>query len=196
MKKQIFIALGIIAMASITGCNTTYMPAANPNRSDLTGAQASQLSRRKIHVPLRVEVHCANSMVGQQDSAFFTDYFYYPLQDILTNSFKNAAYQVFDPPGAEVIDAFTLHITVPESNLDIAWGDANYCLQIIVRFNEPGEKKIMALSAKKYKKIEFPEKDKVPDAVYFACRDAAFDIMKKILNNPKTWRTVKRFEDR
>jgi len=196
MKKQFFMMLGMVIASFITGCNTTYMPTADPNRSDLTAMQARQLNRRKIHVPLRVEVHCSNSMVGQQDSTFFTDYFYYPLQDILENSFKNAAYQVFDPPGAEVIDAFTLIITVPESNLDVAWGAADYCLQIIVRFNEPGEKKILALATRKYQRISFPDKNKVPDAVYFACRDAAFDIMKKILANPKTWRTVKRFEDR
>lgn len=196
MIKKTFIALGIISSLYLTGCNTTYMPVANANRSDLNPAQARQLSRRKIHVPCRVEVHCANSMVGEQDSFFFTDYFYYPLQDILTNSFKNAVYQVFDPPGGEVIDAFTLHITVPESDLDIAWGDANYCIQVIARFDEPGGKKIIALSAKKFQKVNFPRKNEVPDAIYFACRDAAFDIIKKILASPKTWRTVKRFEDR
>ncbi len=196
MKKYMLTVFTLIIVSVVTGCNSTYMPIADPNRSDLRPAQARELSRRKIHVPLRVEVHCSNSMVGQQDSTFSTDYFYYPLQDILTNSFESAAYKVFDPPGGEVIDAFTLHVTVPESTLDVSWGSADYRLQIIVRFNEPGDKKIMALSTRKYKRLPFPDKSKVPDAVYFACRDAAFDIIKKILANPKTWRTVKRFEDR
>jgi hypothetical protein len=196
MIKTIILFSGLIVLFCTTGCSSTYMPSANPNRSDLTTAQARELSKRKIHVPLRVEVHCSNSMIGQDDSVFYTDRFYYPLQDILSNSFKNAAYKVFDPPAGEVLDAFTLHVTVPESVLDVSWGDANYSLQVIVKLDEPGEKKIIALSSKKHKKMIFTEPDKVPDAVYFACRDIAFDIMKKILANPKTWRTVKRFEDR
>ncbi|OGV50335.1 MAG: hypothetical protein A2017_15315 [Lentisphaerae bacterium GWF2_44_16] len=189
---------GIIILAAlfITGCNSTFMPPADPNMSDLTKEQIQEISKRKIHVPCRVEVHCPESLVGQRNSTFFTNYYYYPLNSILTNSFRSAAYQVFDPAGGEVIDAFTMHITVPESNLDVAWGKANYHLHVILKFNEPGEKKITALSIQKHIQVPFPNDNVVPEAVYSACRDAAYEAMKELLKNPKLWATIKRFEDR
>lgn len=196
MKKIIFIS-AIAAMAGlITGCGTTFMPPVEPSKSDMSAEQSRTLSSRKIHVPCRVEVHCADSLVGLRDSFFFTDSYYYPLQEILSNSFKSAAYKVFDAPGGEVIDAFTLHVTVPESNLDVAWGKANYLIQVIVRFNEPGEKKVVAKSFQKHVQLPLNGNNHVPQSVYTACRDIAFDALKDIVKNPRVQRTVKRFEER
>lgn len=195
MNKWFYASAAAVCLAA-AGCNATYMPAADPNRSDLVPAQAQQINAKKIHVPCRIEVHCADSMVGQRDSFFYTDYYHYPLQQILTNSFKNAAYQVFDPPGGEVIDAFNLYVTVPESNLDVAWGKANYILHVIVRFDEPGEKKVIATSIAKHVQLPFPNHNQVPDAVYQACRDAAFEAMQRIIKDPKVHKTVRRFESR
>lgn len=188
----IFTAVLLLA----AGCNSTFMPPADPNMSDMTQSQIQEISKRKIHVPCRVEVHCDDSLVGQRDSFFYTNYYYYPLKAILTNSFRSAAYQVFDQAGGEVIDAFTIHVSVPESNLDVAWGKANYTLQIIVRFDEPGEKKITAFSVTKSAQVPFKDENKVPEAVYNTCRDAAFEAVQQMLKSPKLWATIKRFEDR
>ena len=197
MRMQQWFAGTIMGMGIIlAGCNATYMPPADPNMSDLTPQQVQEIGKRKIHVPCAVEVHCDNSLSGQRDSAFFTDYYYYPLQSILSNSFRHAAYQVFEPAKGEVIDSFTAYVTVQESTLDVAWGKANYQLQIVVRFDEPGEKKIMAVSISKSVQLPLVDNDKVPDAIYVACRDAAFEAMQKLLANPKLWKTVKRFEDK
>ncbi|MDD3118853.1 MAG: hypothetical protein PHQ27_06725 [Victivallales bacterium] len=195
-KKQWLAVMALGIVWGFSGCNSTYMPPADPNMSDLTQEQAQEIGKRKIHVPCSVEVHCANSLSGQRDSAFFTDHYYYPLRAILVNSFRNAAYQTFEPAKGEVIDSFTIYVSVQESNLDVAWGNANYQLQLIVRFNEPGEKKIMATSISKSIQLPLVSSDKVPDAIYVACRDAAFEAMQRILDNPKLWKTVKRFEDR
>jgi hypothetical protein len=89
-----------------------------------------------------------------------------------------------------------MHVTVPESNLDVAWGKASYRLHVIVKFNEPGEKKITALSISKHVQVPLTDENKVPDAIYTACREAAYDAMKDLLKNPKLWATIKRFEDR
>ncbi len=190
---------GVLSLGSAIiffGCNATYMPPADPGMSDLTSQQAQELSKRKIHVPCTVEVHCDNNISGQRDSAFFTDTHYYPLRAILNNSFRSAAYQIFDPAKGEVIDSFTIHVTVQESNLDIAWGKANYQLQLIMRFDEPGEKKILATSVTQKVQVPMTDPNKVPEAVYIACRNAAFESMQKILSSPKLWRTIKRFEDK
>ena len=196
MNKLWMGILSAVAAVSVAGCNATYMPSADPHMSDLTSSQAQELSKRKIHVPCAIEVHCDDDLTGQRDSAFFTDTHHYPLRAILANSFRNAAYQVFDPSKGEVIDSFTIYVTVQESNLDIAWGKANYQLQLIVRFDEPGEKKILASSVTKKVQVPLKDPNKVPDAVYMACRDAAFEAMQKILASPKLWRTIKRFEDK
>ncbi len=196
MKNFIFISAIAVITGFTTGCGTTFMPPAEPSKSDMTATQSRTLSSRKIHVPCRVEVHCADSLVGLRDSFFFTDSYRYPLQDILTNSFRSAAFKVFDTPGGEVIDAFTLHVTVPESNLDIAWGKANYLINVIVRFNEPGEKKVVAKSFQKHVQLPLNGNNHVPDSVYSACRDVAYEALKDIVRSPKVQRTVKRFEDR
>lgn len=195
-KKLLFISAIALITGFTTGCGTTYMPVAETSKSDMTAEQSRTLSTRKIHVPCRVEVHCADSLVGLRDSFFFTDIYYYPLQEILTNSFRSAAFKVFDTPGGEVIDAFTLHVTVPESNLDIAWGKANYLIHVIVRFNEPGEKKVVAKSFKKHVQLPLNGNNHVPESVYKACRDIAFEALRSIVRSPKVQRTVKRFEDR
>lgn len=197
MSKWSLFLLALGAGVLLTGCNATYMPAADPNMSDLTPAQAQEVGKRKIHVPCAIEIHCSSdSLSGQRDSFFYTDYYHYPLKAILTNSFQHAAYQVFEPAKGEVIDSFTIHVTVQESNLDVAWGKANYQLQIIVRFDEPGEKKILATSISKSMQVPLTDSNKVPDAIYMACRDAAFEAMQKIVASPKLWKTVKRFEDK
>lgn len=196
IRKFVGIIGVAVAVAALQGCNAVYMPPADPGDSDLTKEQAMKIAKRKIHVPCRVEVHCSDSLVGYRDSLFFTDSYYYPLKAILSNSFTNAAYQVFDAPGGEILDAFTVHVTVPESNLDIAWGDANYVLQVIVRLDEPGEKRITAFSVQENIKMPVNDGSKVQEPVYIACRNAAFSAMEKILKSPKLWRTVKRFEER
>lgn len=194
--KKIAIPLLSAAVVLLAGCNSTFMPTADPNMSDLTQSQIQEISKRKIHVPCRIEIHCADSLVGQRDSFFFTNYHHYPLKAILMNSFKSAAYQVFDPAGGEVIDAFTVNVSVQESYLDVAWGKANYTLQLTIRFDEPGEKKITAFQVSKSAQVPFVEENKVPEAVYNCCRDAAFEAVQQILKSPKLWATVKRFEDR
>jgi hypothetical protein len=195
--KNIVYLVGGLVVLGMVGCTSVVMPAANPNKSDLTKKQAAELSKRKLHVPCRVEVHCADSLVGNTTS-MWTDYdkYYYPLQDILTNSFQSAAYIAFDQPGGEIIDAFTIYVTVPESRLNVSNGKAGYNIQIIVRFLEPGEKKITALSFKKHYEAPFVNEEEVPPVIYEAARDLAFRTMKKFLSSPKVIRTVKRFEDK
>lgn len=194
--RRLHLLLLILSLGLAAGCNSTYMPQVDPNQSDLTPEQIKAISKRKIQVPCSINIACADNFVGVRDSLFFTDYYHYPLRSILTNSFRSAAYQVFEPAQGEVIDAFNIYVTVQEANLDIAWGKANFVLQIVMRFDEPGEKKIMSAGISKSIQLPLTGNDKVPDAVYVACRDAAFDAMQKILENPRLWTTVKRFENK
>jgi hypothetical protein len=197
--KVIFPVFTVIAALMFAGCRTNHMPPANPNKSDLTAEQKGKLSARKMHVPCRIEVHCPASLVGDRSSIFscFDHHFhYYPLQDILRNSFQSAAYSVFDQPGSEVIDAFTIYITVPESRLNVSGDEAEYFVNIIVTLNEPGEKKITAWSLSKRSEAPFFNENEVPPVIYEVCRDIAYETMMKLIKNPKVLRTVKRFEDR
>jgi hypothetical protein len=190
----------VLVVLSIVGCRTNHMPVANPNAADLTAQQKSKLAEKKLHVPCRVEVQCPNSLVGD-DSSFFTSlfnhhFYYYPLQDILTNSFSNAMYSVFDQPKGEIIDSFNLYITVPESRLNISGGDAEYYLHLIVKFTEPGEKKITAFGVKVHLEKPMGNENEIPPVVYEVARDAAYKTLKKLTKSPRVLRTVSRFEDR
>lgn len=188
--------LMLVSVIGLTGCSSTFMPLADPARAELKDTQSQELAKRKFQVPCRVSVHCASSLVGLRDSAFFTDYYYYPLQDILRSSFTSATYKVFEPARGEIIDSFVMHVTVPESNLDIAWGKANYVIQVIVSFNEPGGRKVMAKSFMKHVQLPLKGNNEVPEAVYQACRDVAFEALSALVESPELQRTVKRFEDR
>ena len=196
MKKMMYLGFWV-AVVAIGGCTSVVMPPADPNKSDLTEKQVAELSRKKLHVPCRVEIHCADSLVGNSTSVWNKyDRYYYPLQDILTNSFQSAAYVAFDQPGGEIIDAFTIYVTVPESRLRIGNEEAEYNVQLIVRFLEPGEKKVMALGLKEHYEAPFMNEEEVPPVVYSGARDLAYRTMKKLLNSPKVIRTVRRFEDK
>lgn len=198
MKILTFSGL-LILLILAAGCRTNHMLEADPNKSDILPEQARNLSKKRLHVPCRVEVHCPDSLVGEKSgfsSIFSSHYFYYPLQEILKSSFKSAAFSVFDQPGGEIIDAFNLYVTVPESNLNISSESAEYLLQVIVSFNEPGEKKITAWSIHKHLELPYQDQEKVPDAIYQATREVAFEVMKKLTENPKVLRTVRRFEDK
>ena len=66
----------LAALMLVSGCNSTYMAPVDPSKSDVTAEQARELGKRKINVPCRVAVHCADSLIGQRDSFFFTDSFH------------------------------------------------------------------------------------------------------------------------
>lgn len=187
------LGLSIIALGA---CSSTHMPPADPNQSDLSKTQLGQLSKKKLHVPCRVEVHCPNNLKGDSD-AFWRDHYYnYPLKEILTNSFKNAIYAAFDQPGSEVIDAFTVYVTVPNSRLLYTGGEAEYQIQIIVRFDEPGEKKVTAFSLEESIEAPVTNFNAVPPVVYDASRKLAYRAIETIIQNPKVIKTVKRFEEK
>lgn len=193
--QVLVIILGVFLFS--VGCATNkHLPTADPNASDLTKEQRQQLAKTKFHVPCRISVHCMDSLVGYENNFFTSDHaYYYPLQTILKNSFKNAVYCVFDQPGAEVIDAFNIYITVPKSLLTVDGDDAEYIMSIIVTLNEPGEKKVSAWSFTKHKELPITNREKVPQVVYDVARDLAFETMLEIINNPKVKRTVNRFAD-
>ena len=111
MKKTKFllIILSLLLGIFISGCRTNHMLKADPNLSDISAVQIKKLNKKRLHVPCRVEVHCPDSLVGSRggfSSIFHSQYYYYPLQEILKSSFKSAAFAVFDQPGGEIIDAF------------------------------------------------------------------------------------------
>jgi hypothetical protein len=143
-----------------------------------------------------VEVHCPDSMVGSGPNTFTEDTYHYPLQEILRNGFNSAAGKIFESPRSEVIDAFTVYVTVPESQLMISGGVAQYTLDVIVVLKEPGEKKIDAFELKKTVELPHENKKEIPDAIYKAVQEVAFESAKKLSANPKVMKTVKRFEDR
>ena len=198
-RKIKFICL-LITVIALSACRTNHMPVANPNASDLTAQQRAKLSAKKLHVPCRVEVHCPNSLVGDSSTFFVSlfnhHFYYYPIQDILTNSFNNAIYAVFDQPKGEIIDAFNLYITVPESRLNVSSGDAEYDLHLIIKFSEPGEKKITAFGVRVSLEKPMGTDNEVPPVIYEAAQQAAFKTLSQLVKNPKVLRTISRFEDR
>lgn len=196
MKKLSRILLGL-SIIVLSACSSTHIPPADPNQADLTKSQIGQLSQKKLHVPCRVEVHCVDTIKGDSD-AFWRDHYYtYPLQQILTSSFNSAIYAAFDQPGSEVVDAFTVYVTVPESRfIYTGSGDCEYKLQIIVRFDEPGEKKITAFTLDQSFEGTITNYNAVPPVVYDASRSLAYRAMETIIKNPKVIKTVKRFEEK
>ena len=200
LKKTTFMAtlsLLVVSASIITGgCSGKYVPTMNLSKTGLTSAQKKTLKSRRMHVPCRVEVQCASVLKCVDDGAFSDDCYSYPLRSILEGSFRNGAHTLFEPAGAEIIDAFTLYVTVHESSLDIDGDDTNYTLQLMVRFDEPGEKKIRSLAVRKQIQIPFDGGNRIPDAVYVACREAAYDVLERLSRNPKVRKTVARFEDR
>jgi len=188
--------MAAVSAVSFCGCSSIYMPAVDPNKSDLTAEQTAALSKTKFKVPCRVEVHCPDSMVGSGPNTFTEDTYHYPLQEILRNGFGSAAGKIFESPRSEVIDAFTVYITVPESQLVVSGGVAQYTLDVIVVLKEPGEKKIDAFELKKTVELPHENKKEVPAAIYKAVQEVAFESAKKLSANPKVMKTVKRFEDR
>ncbi len=197
MKNFGFFKIAVLStvFGLFAGCSTTHTPPADPNMTDMTKEQAAQLSQKKFHVPCRVEIHCPDSLSGDSD-AFFDHYYQYPLQEILSNGFKSAIYCSFDQPGSEIVDAFNVYVTVPESRLLYTGGEAEYYLQIIVRFNEPGEKKITAFTLEKSFQGPVVNKNAIPDVVYEGAKNLAFMTIEKIIKDPKVLKTVKRFEDK
>lgn len=197
MKKVDILKLVTLSIifGMFAGCSTTHTPPADPNMSDMTKEQSAQLSQKKFHVPCRVEVHCPDSLASDSD-AVFDHYYQYPLQEILTNGFKSAIYCSFDQPGSEIVDAFTVYVTVPESRLLYTGGAAEYYLQVIVRFNEPGEKKITAFTLEKSFQGPVVNKDAIPNVVYEGARALAFMSIERLTKDPKVLKTVKRFEDK
>ena len=199
MKKTVLASVYLFIFLMV-GCRTNHMPVADPNASDLTLKQKSELAEKKLHVPCRVEVQCPNSLTGD-DSTFFISlfnhhFYYYPLQDILTNSFNNAIYSVFDQPKGEILDSFNLYVTVPESILNISGGNSEYFLHLIVKFTEPGEKKIKAFGVRVHLERPMGNDDEVPPVIYEAAQIAAYKTLLKLTKSPKVLRTVSRFEDR
>ena len=192
--KRILLGLSIIGLSA---CSSTHTPPCDPNQADLTKTQIGQLSQRKLHVPCRVEVHCVDAIKGDS-TAFWKDHYYtYPLQEILTSSFKSAIYSAFDQPGSEVVDAFTVYVQVPESRFAYTGsGDSEYKLQIIVRFDEPGEKKITAFSLDQSFEGTITNYNAVPPVIYDASRTLAYRAIETIVKNPKVIKTVKRFEEK
>ena len=191
-----FLLMAAVSAVSFCGCSSIYMPAVDPNKSDLTAEQTAALSKTKFKVPCRVEVHCPDSMVGSGPNTFTEDTYHYPLQEILRNGFGSAAGKIFESPRSEVIDAFTVYVTVPESQLVVSGGVAQYTLDVIVVLKEPGEKKIDAFELKKTVELPHENKKEVPAAIYKAVQEVAFESAKKLSANPKVMKTVKRFEDR
>lgn len=192
-----FLSLIAVAIAIFTcGCHRVYRPAVNPNKSDLTVEQSALLQKSKLRVPCRVEVHCPDVLTGTGSTFWRNETFYYPLQEIIRNSFTSAAGKLFESPRNEIIDAFTIYVTVPESQLRVSGDDAHYTLQVIVIFKEPGEKKIDAFEITKSLDGVCENRREVPPVVYDLARDVAFQAMRKLATNPKVLKTVKRLEDR
>lgn len=196
MKYRIFI-LAASALLLLTGCNSVYNLKMSPEKTDFQQNQTRRLESRHFRIPCRINIQCPETMVGIRDSLFFTDTYRYPLEMILDYTFKSIAFQVFDAPGNEVVDAFTLTVTVPESILDVAWGDGNYSLTAIIRFDDPREKRLIGFSMTRQITVPMPEeKDEVPACIYEACREIAFDAMKNIVKDPRVLKTIRRYEER
>ena len=156
MKYGIF-ALGTSILLLQLGCNSVYNLKMNPEQTDFQQNQIRQLEARHFRIPCRINIQCPETMVGIRDALFFTDTYRYPLDMILDYTFKSIAFQVFDAPGNEVVDSFTLTVTIPESILDVAWGEGNYSLTAIIRFDDPREKRLCGFSLSRQVTVPMPE---------------------------------------
>ncbi len=196
MKTYLSI-LGASILLLAGGCNSVYNLKMNPEKTDFAQNQTMRLESRHFRIPCRIVVQCPETMIGIRDSLFFTDTYRYPLEMILDYTFKSIAFQVFDAPGNEVVDAFTMTVTVPESILDVAWGEGNYSLTAIVRFDDPREKRLIGFTVTKQVIVAMPEdKNRVPSCIYTACKEVAFDAMKTIVKDPRVLKTIRRYEER
>lgn len=196
MKYSLF-AMGTAVAFLLAGCNSAYNLMMDPVQTDFSQTQAERLGARHFRIPCRVNIQCPETMIGIRDSLFFTDTYHYPLEMILDYTFKSIAFQVFDAPGNEVVDAFTLTVTVPESILDVSWGEGNYSLTAIIRFDDPREKRLTGFSITKQVTVPMPEDEsEVPACIYTACKEVAFEAMQTIIKDPRVLKTIRRYEER
>jgi hypothetical protein len=196
MKKFSILFVTVAGLMFGAGCSHVYMPSVDPNKSDMSPEQTTILTKTKLKVPCRVEVHCPDNLTGSDPGFFSDDSFHYPLQEIIRNSFNSATQKTFEAPRSEVIDAFTVNVTVPESSLEVDGETARYSLHVVVLFKEPGEKKIEAFELKKQLEMPFENKKEVAPVIYRMCQEIAFEATKKLSESPKVKKTIKRFEER
>ncbi len=188
--------LGVVFAVAFCGCSSTHM-IADPNKSEMTGELSDLLKKSKFKVPCRVEVHCPENITAVDSKFFGEDTYNYQLQSILKSSFESAANIAFESPRSEVIDAFTLYVTVPESQLNVSGGSATYNLHVVVVLKDPSEKKVDGFEITWTPKAKPAlEGMSPPDTVYKAAREIAFDSVKKLSESPKVRKTAKRLEDR
>lgn len=194
--NRLVLLLGVSVVAVLCGCSSTYT-IADPNKSEMTGELSDLLKKSKFKVPCRVEVHCPESVTTTDSKFFGEDTYNYQLQSILKSSFESAANIAFEAPRSEVIDAFTLYVTVPESQLKVDGGDITYNLHVIVVLKDPSEKKVDAFEINWTPKTKPPlEGMSASDTLYKAAREIAFDSVKKLAESPKVRKIAKRLEDR
>lgn len=189
--KITYLALTSIILMLGTGCGSTYFLKHSPQGSEFSSAQKAVLAANKSNVPCRVEVICPDDMVGELG---YFSLAHYPLKQILKDTFSNAVYASFNQPGGEVVDAFTLHVEVYKSELDMHAGV--YILSLMVTLQEPGEKKILTLQEEKTVHGEVKSDNDVPDIVYLAAKELAVDSVKELKSNPKVIKTVSRFSEK
>jgi len=188
--------MAMVFAVACCGCSSTYM-ISDPNKSEMTGELSDLLKKSKFKVPCRVEVHCPESITSVDSKFFGEDTYNYQLQNILKSSFESAANIAFEAPRSEVIDAFTLYVSVPESQLKVDGSDITYNLHVIVVLKDPSEKKIDAFEINWTPKAKPALEGMSPsDTIYKAAREVAFDSVKKLAESPKVRKIAKRLEDR
>jgi hypothetical protein len=196
MNKFYLFASAVALLLTVSGCSHIYMPSIDPNKSDMSPEQSVILTKNKLKVPCRVEVHCPDNLTGSESRFFGDSTYHYPMQEILRNSFTSAINKTFESPRNEVIDSFTVYVSVPESSLVVDGETARYSLNVIVLFKEPGEKKIEAFELKKTLEMPFENKKEVAPVIYRVAQEVAFEAAKKLSTAPKVLKTIKRFEER
>ena len=152
----------------------------------------------KQGVPCRLLApETSNDMVGQNKSFWdntpfgYRVLYHYPLRDIMEDSFKNMVYEIFIPPGGNVLESFELSIKPSLSQMQIYDDTVNYRLDIYATFSEPGGKLVESFHLNESASGKLTSADKVPDIVYQTVNKLALELMRKMLDSKKVVETIR-----
>ena len=140
--------------------------------NELRAARAGSLMR--LNAPCEIKVHSAERM-GSQD-------YTYPFKPLLTAALNDALYEVFVPPGRDVLESFRAEIDVYESVLTTRGSRADYRLVLLGCLRHPNGRIVFKERIEKREGSRF-NKQSLPDAFWRTIYDAAYDLAAKVSND-------------
>ena len=177
------LTFGLLAVATLcaAGCASVgHLSADQRGRTiakEFHAARASRLTR--LNAPCEIEVHSAARMSGRVQSAFGHQNVSYPFKPLLSAALESALYEVFVPPGRDVLKSFKAEVDVHESRLTVSGGGAQYRIKLLVCLRHPNGRIIHRERIDKGNRSPF-NGNALPDAFWRTIYEAAYDYAREV----------------